>query len=187
MTVSALHQTFTSIGLNQLSLSQAEQKELTAFINQHHQFFDNVCQQKADKKPTDLLLGLMTKTQQETVQHFVHNQQAIESMQQVLIDTLGDQQKKFVATDSHRLAIETRLWLLIQGYCGIDFSYANEQAEQSAALLTTSLALPEHAIRSDLLVAYYAGKNQKETKSASQAKSSIIQRIKSFISTNKPY
>ncbi|MGF1693249.1 hypothetical protein [Photobacterium kagoshimensis] len=180
MTATALHQTFITIGLDQLALSHIEQKELIAFINQHHHFYDSVCLQKSDKDPIDLLLGLMTKIQQETAKGYQDKQQAIENMQQVFTDTVGEQQNRFVATDSHRLALETRLWLLVQGYCNIDFSYANEQAEQVASLLTVSLTQPQHALRSELLAAYYAGKSSKEEKSPTHRHLSIFQKIRSF-------
>ncbi|KMV31720.1 hypothetical protein AB733_02680 [Photobacterium swingsii] len=180
MTATALHQTFTTIGLDQLALSHLEQKELAAFIKDHARFYDSVCQQKADKDPIDLLLGLMTKVQQETTANYQNKQSAIESMHQVFSDTIGNQQNRFVATDSHRLALETRLWLLVQGYCGIDFSYANEHAEHIASLLTISLAQPEHALRSEFLAAFYAGKTKKGEKASTHRKSSILQQIKSF-------
>ncbi|OAN11034.1 hypothetical protein A3K86_18840 [Photobacterium jeanii] len=176
---SLLQQALEQVGLPRLALSETQQKQLTDFIENQHTFFERVCEQKRDKHQTDLLLGLLTKAQQQTELAYSQNAEAIQRMQQVFSETIGEEQKsKFISQDHNQLALETHLWLLVQGYCGIDFSYANEQAQRVAELLTSSDEA--QALRSQFLASYYHGKTTKDNKQPSEATSSLWQRLERF-------
>lgn len=154
------------MGLHDLPFSEQERSELDQFIAVCSPFFVSVCQQKPDKSPHHLLLGVMTKAQNEAVADYQHKSQSLQNMKQVFEDTVGaDHAGKFVATDSQRLTVITTVWFMVQGYTGIDFSYANDHAGQIAQALMPGSPNPSttHAAeptRSGFMRAYYIGVEQ---------------------------
>ena len=159
------------MGLHDLPFSEQERSELDQFIAVCSPFFVSVCQQKPDKSQHHLLLGVMTKAQSEAVEDYKQKSQSLQNMKQVFEDTVGaDHADKFVATDSQRLTVIATVWFMVQGYTGIDFSYANDHAEQIAQTLmpaplvsTTANSSNTHSaepIRSGFMRAYYVGVEQ---------------------------
>ena len=82
-------------------------------------------------------------------------------MQDVLVDSVGEKYAtKFNQSDVRQLVFETHLWLYLQGYCQLDFSLANEYAQQTTQLISQldNLDIDHH--RCQFLKSYYLGKER---------------------------
>ncbi|PSW06712.1 hypothetical protein C9I89_04035 [Photobacterium lipolyticum] len=177
------------MGLHDLPFSEQERGELDQFIAVCSPFFVSVCQQKPDKSQHHLLLGVMTKAQSEAVEDYKQKSQSLQNMKQVFEDTVGaEQADKFVATDSQRLKVIATVWFMVQGYTGIDFSYANDHAEQIAqTLMPDSLIVSDadysktqsaEQIRSGFMQAYYVGVKQARK---SRQSATLLETIKKWL------
>ncbi|MGF1759575.1 hypothetical protein L4D76_16835 [Photobacterium sagamiensis] len=173
------------MGLHDLPFSEQERGELNQFIAVCSPFFVSVCQQKPDKSQHHLLLGVMTKAQSEAVEDYKQKSQSLQNMKQVFEDTVGaEQADKFVATDSQRLTVIATLWFMVQGYTGIDFSYANDHAEQIAQTLMpdaldSSKTHSTEPIRSCFMRAYYVGVEQARK---SKQSATLLETVKKWLS-----
>lgn len=153
---------FLSLGIEQIHLYEKDQHLVDDFLSQLSPRFDAICQQRPDRSPQDLLLGLMTQQHQHIAAQWQTQQQAHHQMQAVFSHTIGTEHSdKFHAPITDHYLLITELWLLVQGACGIDYSYADEQVEQvlgdlypdSASHKTMRTLCQQHCMQ-----AFYVGK-----------------------------
>ena len=160
---------FFSLGIEKLDLSSEDQALINQFISSFTPRFLDICQQRPDRAPLDLLLGLMTQQHKRLSQQWQTQQQAYHQMQSVFENTVGaDHASKFQHQESEQYTIVSLLWLLVQGASQIDYSYANEQAETICQqLFTTSTTMKSadsqaELLRQRLMQAYYLGKKSSQ-------------------------
>ncbi|WP_299019745.1 hypothetical protein [uncultured Photobacterium sp.] len=156
------------MGLNSLSFTEQETSLLEQFIDHSSAFFDNVCQHKPDKPPHDMALGLLTKAHQEAFDNYQATQPKISELQTMFTDNVGaEHASKFSTLNQAELSVISSLWFMAQGFTGIDFSYANDKAAETAELLTENQTSTEDTkkksiknsedYRSLFMKAYYTG------------------------------
>lgn len=181
-----LHHTLNTMGLQSLDLTEPDQQQITRLIDTQARFFSKVVRQKPDKSPHNLALGLLTKCYQEALANFQATEKTISRVQSVFAETIGHEQaQKFTSSDSD-VQNFAMLWFMAQGYTGIDFSYANDHANEIATILTGSLALRDNdpnAMRSRFMQSYYVGRHTAETKQ--QAGSGLMSRIKRLFNSKR--
>lgn len=159
--VSNLKQQLEIAGVDTLRLSGKEAQLFTETVASKAAFFDKLCREKNDKEPLLLLLGLLTKSHLEAVSKLEPQLEAIQAMHDVFEEHLGQEQAHKLEADSLiELSLVTKLWLMVQGYLSMDFSLANDHAQQSADMLAKALRTEPHELRSELLSSYYHGKNK---------------------------
>ncbi|MCW8330250.1 hypothetical protein MD588_15675 [Photobacterium sp. SDRW27] len=158
-----LQQELEKMGLSTLSFSEQEQTLLEQFISISSPFFDNVCQHRADKPAQDLVLGLLTKSHREAFDEYQATQPKIKELKQLFSEQVGSEHAgKFTTLNQAEVTVISSLWFMAQGYTGIDFSYANDHAQETAELLCTNLqstAVDDEIqhIRTRFMQAYYTG------------------------------
>jgi hypothetical protein len=172
-----------AIGLEQLTFDDQQRIELDQFITVCSPFFNSICQQKPDSPRHDLLLGVMTKAQNEAQLDFEQKRQSLHNMQQVFKKTVGKEHAdKLVPTDSNQLIVITTLWLLVQGYQGIDFSYANDHATEVANLLSgdkeSDSSTHTDTLRSGFMQAYYISVDNAQ---ANKPTTSMMDKMKQWL------
>lgn len=161
--VSNLKQQLEVAGVDTLHLSTKEAQLFATAVENKADFFDKLCDEKADKSPVMLLLGLLTKSHIEAVAKLEPQIESIKGMNDVFADTVGHQQAhKFEADALIELSLLTKLWLMVQGYLNMDFSLANDHAQQSADMLANALNSESQELRTELLASYYHGKSKRE-------------------------
>lgn len=152
-----------NMGLSALSFSEQEQALLEQFISVSSPFFDNVCQHRVDKPTHDLVLGLLTKSQQEAFDEYQATLPKITELKQMFSDQVGSEYaEKFKTLNQAEMTVISSLWFMVQGYTGIDFSYANDHAEEIAGLLSeykphSSVTGDAEHYRTRFMQAYYTG------------------------------
>lgn len=158
-----LHQELDKMGLSALSFNQQEQVLLEEFIAVSAPFYNNVCQHKADRPACDLVLGLLTKSQQEAIAEYRATLPKISELKRMFSDQVGTEHAdKFITLNQEEVAVISSLWFMAQGYTGIDFSYASDHAQEIAELLgrqessDTATDNCQH-YRSRFMQAYYTG------------------------------
>jgi len=151
------------MGLSTLSFSEQERTLLEQFITISSPFFDSVCQHRAEKPTKDLVLGLLTKSHREAFDEYLATQPKIKELKQLFSDQVGNEHAgKFTTLNQAELTVISSLWFMAQGYTGIDFSYANDHAQETAELLCGNLQSPSESdevqrIRTRFMQAYYTG------------------------------
>ncbi|MCG7497801.1 hypothetical protein MHO82_13095 [Vibrio sp. Of7-15] len=144
-------------GLAELTSSSQTQEESDTFITAYSSAFDAVCKQKPDSTQNDLLLGFITKTYLAKREYYQAQEESMENMRQVFKDTVGKEHAgKFKSQESDSLQFTASVWFMVQGYTGIDYSYAYEHADDIAHLLSQQAEQIE-SIRSELMRSYYVG------------------------------
>lgn len=161
--VSNLKQQLEIAGVDTLHLSDKEAQLFGLAVEKQAEFFDSVCEQKQDKSPLLLLLGLLTKYHIEALSTLESQIDAISSMHDVFAETVGDEQSsKFRADAVIELSLVTKLWVMVQGYLNMDFSLANDHATQSSNILAKALHADSQEIRTELIASYYHGKTKRK-------------------------
>ena len=154
-----LTQAFKEIQADQLSVLDFASPQWQIFVNANQDLFARVQTAKPDKSIHSLLLGLLTKTHIETFSRVTDHQSSAQAMQQTFKQELGNQHAaNFHYQDGEQLTLITHLWLYLQGYLNMDFSLANDHAEQCATMLTQIGGGDPHALRSAFMASFYLGK-----------------------------
>ncbi|MEJ2764685.1 hypothetical protein VV869_12080 [Photobacterium sp. MCCC 1A19761] len=178
------HHTLRTMGLPLLELTESEQQQIIQLIDHQASFFAKVVQQKPDKPRHDLVLGLLTKCHQESLANFQATQATLSRVQSVFEETIGPTQAlKFTTTSASDVRGYATLWFMAQGYTGIDFSYANDHANDIATLLAASAVVRENdpsVFRTGLMQAYYAGRQAAASKR--QTGSGFLNQLKRLFS-----
>jgi len=162
--VSKLKQQLEVAGIDTLHLSDKEAALFARSIEHQATFFEAICEQKPNKDPNLLLLGLLTKLQIDATTKLEPQADKIGAMQNVFIKTLGQSQTEKISADSViELSLVTKIWLMVQGYLNMDFSLANDYALNTAALLARALHCHNiDEIRTELLASFYHGQRKRK-------------------------
>ena len=179
------------MGLAALSFNEQEQQLLGEFITVSTPFFDKVRQNRPDKPSHDLVLGLLTKSQQEALAEYQATKPKIDELKQMFSDKVGAEHAgKFITLNQAEVTVIASLWFMAQGYTGIDFSYANDHAQEIAELLGehsqfvekhkqfASAGYDSERYRTRFMQAYYTGIDHAEKK---QTHGNTYMTIKSYI------
>jgi hypothetical protein len=161
--VSNLKQQLEVVGVDTLPLSDQETKMFQEKVEIKAAFFDTLCEQKQDRSPLLLLLGLLTKSHIEAIGKVEPQIDAISAMNDVFEKAVGEESAHKLEADSVvELSLVTKLWLMVQGYLNMDFSLANDHAQQTADVLAKVLHAESDQIRSELLASYYHGRDKRK-------------------------
>ncbi|MGF1724706.1 hypothetical protein [Photobacterium nomapromontoriensis] len=158
----SLNEMLAQFGLALLPFDEGEREYTRQFIQYRSAFFTQVCTQKADKPQSGLALGLFTQSFQTAFEEFNTTQLKINEMQQLFSQHVAtNHADKFTTMNHIEVSVIASLWLLCQGYNGIDYSYANEQATMVSQSLITALApQQQEALRQKFMHSYYIGIDQ---------------------------
>ncbi|WP_157037796.1 hypothetical protein [Photobacterium aquae] len=154
-----LQQVLEDSGLAELPLTEKSNDYIAQFITQREDFFQRVCREKADKYPYGLSLGLMTQMIHAALENYQVTHAKTAELRTLITDHIGDvHAAKFTTMNDIEIQTLATVWLMVQGANGIDFSYANEQAEMLCSVLDKqSPTIGDNPIRSQLMQAYYIG------------------------------
>ncbi|MGF1687070.1 hypothetical protein L4C36_10280 [Photobacterium japonica] len=160
----SLEKLLLEFGLDATPLTDKERQYAYNFLANRAPAFDAISQQRADKPQTDLALGVLTQSFQTTFEAYQATQSTRTDMQQLFQREVGEAHaSKFHTLDALELKVIATLWLLCQGYCGIDYSYANDQATLISQTLYADDADshcsqgPAETLRQTLMHTYYIG------------------------------
>ncbi len=156
-----IEHTLEKIAANTDPSIQTLTQERRHFVANYQALFKKAQQVKGDGSELDCLLGVTTKAHITSMQLISESSQSRQAMQDVLVDSVGEKYAtKFNQSDVRQLVFETHLWLYLQGYCQLDFSLANEYAQQTTQLISQldNLDIDHH--RCQFLKSYYLGKER---------------------------
>ena len=157
----SLKQLLNEFGFELLPFSDTEREFADNFVVFRSDFFQSVCQQKADKPQQELALGLFTHSIQQILDEFQATQTKISEMDTLFKQHVGEQHaKKFQTMNELEVKTVAKLWFLCQGVNGIDFSYANDHATEISQQLTTSSNDNAELLRQQFMQSYYTGVDQ---------------------------
>ena len=140
---------------------QALPQEWHHFITKYQALYTKVQQAKGDGSELNCLLGITTKAHITSTQLISESLQSRQAMQEVLVDSIGEKYAtKFSQSDVRQLVFETHLWLYLQGYCQLDFSLANDYAQQTAQLISQLNNQETDHYRCEFLKSFYLGKER---------------------------
>ncbi|KHT51517.1 hypothetical protein [Vibrio sinaloensis] len=156
--MSELDKSLREINADVLLKSPQQERQWQLFCEQHERLFVQVSKKKPDVDFTHHLLGILTKAHIETQATIENHKQAIQAMQQTMSSHLGDEEaKKFNNQSLLQLEFVTHMWLYLQGYLKMDFSLANDHAEQTALTITAVTPRDSHDLRTEFLESFYLG------------------------------
>lgn len=154
-----LQQAICNIKADELNCVDFDSVQWQTFVQSNAELFAKVQQTKPDSSVNHHLLGLLTKNHIEVLSRIEAHQQSVQAMQQALSQKVGEKHAaSFHYRDGEQLVFITHLWLYLQGYMAMDFSLANDHAEQSATALTRAVGGDVQEIRSDFMSSFYQGK-----------------------------
>ncbi|MGR5063928.1 hypothetical protein [Photobacterium sp. DNB22_13_2] len=148
-------------GFEQLPFSDDEREFADGFIDFRAEFFLSVCEQKAEKPQQDLALGLFTQSFQQVLDEYQATQSKISEMDTLFQQHVGKEHaQKFHTMNEVEVKAIGMIWFLCQGFNGIDFSYANDQATEVSELLATNSCQHAEEVRQQFMQSYYIGVDQ---------------------------
>ncbi|WP_164675335.1 hypothetical protein [Vibrio rhodolitus] len=163
-----LEQAICDIQADKLSVVDFTSPQWQSFSTANAMLFRKVQLAKPENHLTHHLLGLLTKAHIETLSRVTAHKDSVDAMQQAFDENLGeDHAARFQYQDGLQLVLVTHLWLYLQGYLGMDFSLANDHAEQTASTLVTTTGKDVHQLRSEFMASYYQARQLTENKADS--------------------
>ncbi|MCG9781918.1 hypothetical protein L1D52_06080 [Vibrio brasiliensis] len=128
------------------------------FCQRHAPLFAKAVKRNPDKPATHGLLGILTKAHMEETASLESQIAPIQAMQDVLVSNLGEQHAaKFEQQGAAQLVLVTHLWLYLQGYLKMDFSLANDHADNTAQLIASLNKQDPQWLRTQFLESFYHG------------------------------
>ena len=156
-----LDETLRSIKADTLLSGPQHQEQWQVFCQQNQSLFDRVRQNKSDVEPVSHLLGILTKAHIEAQTSLEQQLSSHQAMQQVLDEHLGKTNaERFNNHSLTTLLFITHLWLYLQGYLKMDFSLANDHAEQAASLISKVNKQDTQILRTEFMQSFYLGDHQ---------------------------
>lgn len=148
---------------------------LLRVCERHNQTFVATRNSKPNLAINQLLLGLFTKLNIEASSLLSQHSEQIQTMQQAFELHLGEEHvSRFKLEQVTELTLVTHIWLYIQGLLGMDYSLANDHAQQTSELLARFTAQNQETLRTHFNKSYYLGIRLYES---SQPKRPFIMRI----------
>lgn len=156
--MSKLDSALQEIGANRLLETTLQQKQWQLLCDQYSGVLERASANKPDVTITHHLLGVLTKAHIESQAIVENHKHAIQSMQETLANHLDAQQaNKFDNQSILQLESVTHLWLYLQGYLKMDFSLANDHAEQTALVISEITRIDSQQLRTHFLQSFYLG------------------------------
>jgi hypothetical protein len=153
-----LDQQLKAIGADTLPPLVALSKAWDLFCQAHSPLFEKARQNKPESPVSNHLLGILTKAQVEASSYVQSNAASMQAMHQAFTDNLGQEHAgKFEEQGMDQLILCTHLWLYVQGYLRLDFSLANDHAQNTAELISSVNKLDVQSLRTEFLSSYYHG------------------------------
>ncbi|WP_070969372.1 hypothetical protein [Vibrio sonorensis] len=174
-----LLQTLEHIGVTARIESLSLNSEFTLFCEQNSRFFTRITTNDQSASDLQRLLGLLTKSHIEALTSVEQNMGSLQAMEETFLEHLGDEHK-FQNHSVGNLLLITHLWVYLQGYLQMDFSLANDYAEQTAQRVAPLLNQQPDRLRTELMKSFYLGDESSPTKNLSSQ--GILARIKQFFS-----
>ncbi|MDA9556555.1 hypothetical protein N9R79_03495 [Vibrio sp.] len=168
--MNSLGSLLTSMGALPDSFQHTPEVNLTQWEQFSHSqvnFFDAVCQSHPNKSTHSHLLGLLTKCHIEHISRLESNQDSVLAMKHAIHDTVGyPHSDKFQVPEIAYTLFITHLWLYTQGFLKMDFSLANDHADNTAHMIFPLLNQEQlqnyssiDGLRTNLTQSFYLGKN----------------------------
>ncbi|MCK6263985.1 hypothetical protein KP803_11960 [Vibrio sp. ZSDE26] len=177
--MSTLEQVCNDVGLAQLPQVIAKQILWAEWQASQQPLFTRVLENKPETEVSLHLLGLLTKSHIELMASFASHIESITQMKKAIGESVGGEHvNKFKTSHIDELVLITHAWMYIQGHLSMDFSLANDHAQQTANLLTKLSTKDTQQLRSEFLKSFYAGKPQSST----SENSSLWDKIKRLFS-----
>ncbi|MHC6529567.1 hypothetical protein [Vibrio proteolyticus] len=180
--MNSLQQILTDCGADLLPVVTLHPELWRDLCADQQELFGKACHAKPDTSPQQHLLGLLTKRHIECSSHFEQSAQSETAVKSVFEQTLGHEQAgKFQSQTLSELLLVTHLWLYLQGYLNMDFSLANDHAQQTAERIAARITLDAQAARVEFMQSYYAGKEC----SPQPSKPNLFDRLKAWFNPDR--
>ena len=159
-----LKQAICDIKADQLNCVHFESLQWQQFYQGNNGLFEKVQHAKPTRAASQHLLGLLTKAHIESLSQIEAHRSSVAAMNQAFEQQLGKEHAaNFHYQDGEQFILVTHLWLYLQGYLNMDFSLANDHAEQTATTLVSLEGGDIQALRAEFMASFYQGKNLNKT------------------------
>jgi hypothetical protein len=176
-----LESALLEIGVDSIAPFSEMTEQRALFCEQNEQLFIRVIANKPDSPVTNHLLGISTKCHIEQSALLERHLTSIKAMQSSFEANLGKQNaSKFNNQSVEQLLFTSHIWLYVQGYLDMDFSLANDHAENTAYLLTSATGINAQEYRTQLAESFYQGRENSPTKTQTNAVLSWFKALFSF-------
>ncbi|MFB9217804.1 hypothetical protein [Vibrio sinaloensis] len=156
--MSNLDETLRAIQADTLFSGPQHEELWQTFCQQNQGLFERVKQSKPDVEPISHLLGILTKAHIDAQTSLEQHLSSLQAMQQALEENLGEANAgRFNNHSLTTLVFITHLWLYLQGYLKMDFSLANDHAEQAASLISKVNKHDVQILRTEFMQSFYLG------------------------------
>ncbi len=163
-----------TIGYQSLTFTPDETLVLPHVIAQIEQRFTTTKQTLSNHNNADILLGVLTESWQLYQAQLRDHKDSIVAMKSTLDTHMGeDKYRNDMLLEWQCLS---KIWLLVQGFCNIEYSLANDYANDVVSLSSEFNAFENEPYRRSLLSCYYLGKSQQPTVSWREKIKSLFSR-----------
>lgn len=154
-----LKQAVCDIEADQLDVINLDSPQWEQFYQANNGLFTKVQKAKPNRLATHHLLGLLTKAHIEALSQVETHHSSVKAMKQAFKQELGEEHAaNFHYSDGEQLIFVTHLWLYLQGYLAMDFSLANDHAEQTASTIVELNGGDSQALRTKFMASFYQAK-----------------------------
>ncbi|MCL9774077.1 hypothetical protein [Vibrio methylphosphonaticus] len=147
-----------SVNVEKIAVVAAHSARFSELCAQENALFERA---KANKPETPILgieLGLFTKLHVESIASLEAYTDQIHAMQSSFEHELGKEQAQIFRLPAlNDLIMITHVWLYIQGCLGMDYSLANDHAEQTSLVVTKFNPQDVDELRVTFTKSYYLG------------------------------
>ncbi len=154
----ALDLALKAIKADLLLESQPFETQWDLFCEQYEPLFKHVTSSKPQNAPTHHLLGILTKAHIDSQSMLQTHLNSVKKMEQVFEENLGKEKAGLFENQSLAgLVFVTHLWLYLQGYLKMDFSLANDHAQQTSVTVHSLTEHDTNALRTEFMASFYLG------------------------------
>ncbi len=158
----SLQQALEQIGATQLTVLDFSSTTWQLFEKNNAKLFAKIQQVKPETDVHHHLLGVLTKAHIEVLSQIEADKDSVRAMNSTFKQELGESHAaKFQYQDGQLLLLITHIWIYLQGYLAMDFSLANDHAENSATMLVSIQGGSAEQLRSEFMASFYLARGQK--------------------------
>ncbi|USD43742.1 hypothetical protein J4N42_16370 [Vibrio sp. SCSIO 43135] len=151
------------LGLPTVGRLAERDQEWQQWCVEHDALFQHVLKAKPESSTNHHLLGLLTKSHIEITAKLSQHADSVVAMREAIAQSVGEEHSnKFGLPDCIQLDVITHAWLYVQGCMNMDYSLANDHAQNTAELLNRLYFTPAtdvQATRVAYMESFYAGKD----------------------------
>ena len=156
-----LKQAVCDIKAEQLDVISLDSPQWEQFYQANNGLFTKVQKAKPNRLASHHLLGLLTKAHIEALSQVETHHSSVKAMKQAFKQELGEEHAaNFHYSDGEQLIFVTHLWLYLQGYLAMDFSLANDHAEQTATAIAKLNGGDSQVLRTSFMASFYQAKTR---------------------------